>query len=127
MSIVVQKYNEERLRYLHVLCPSLELLAAQRQPGHSSRIWFHDMVFGSPLELAVITATAFTLEARVLPRYLPGDKNTLHGATSRFLRRNKIRNTAELLRFLSQDTIREELVDLSLKMLQVHKERGNKS
>lgn len=127
MSIVVQKYNEERLLYLRVLCPSLELLAAQRQPGHSSRIWFHDMVFGSPLELAVITATAFTLEARVLPRYLPGDKNTLRGATSRFLRRNKIRNTAELLRFLSQDTIREELADLSLKILRVHKERGNKS
>lgn len=33
MSIVVQRYNEERLLPLHVLCPSLELLAAQRQPG----------------------------------------------------------------------------------------------
>lgn len=127
MSIVVQKYNEERLLPLHVLCPSFELLAAQRQPGHSSRIWFYDLVFGSPLELAVITSLAYTLDVSILTLYLPGDKDTLRGAVARFLRRNNVQSTAELLRFLSQDTIREELTDLSLKMLRVHKERGNKS
>lgn len=127
MSIAVQMYNKERLLYLRVLCPSLELLAAQRQPGHSSRIWFHDLVFGSPLELAVITSLAYTLDVSVLTLYLPGDKDTLRGAVARFLRRNEIQSTAELLRFLSQDAIREELTDLSLGMLRVHKERGNKS
>lgn len=127
MSIIIHMYNKERLLYLHVLCPSLAFLAEQRQPGHSSRIQFYDLVFGSPLELAVITAVAYTLDVNILTLYLPGDKDTLRGAIARFLRRNEIQSTAELLRFLSQDAIRKELTDLSLGMLRVHKEEGNKS
>lgn len=107
--------------------PAWSFLQHSDSRGHSSRIWFHDLVFGSPLELAVITSLAYTLDVSVLTLYLPGDKDTLRGAVARFLRRNNVQSTAELLRFLSQDTIREELTDLSLKMLRVHKERGNKS
>lgn len=124
MSITVQKANKELQAQLQDLRPSLELLAAQRQPGHSSRIWFYDLMFGSPLELAVVTTLAFTLEARILCRYLPGDKNAIRGALARFLRRNSIKNTATLLRFLVRADVREDLEDLCLVMLCMHANRG---
>lgn len=122
MSKEVNKNDNVIKSQLHSLRPCLEHLAKIRYVGKSLRLPFYDMQFSSPMELAIVTTYAHTLEMRSVSMMLGIDKDTAHNAITRFRANNDIASLARLLRFLAKDTIREELVTMCMDVAYQHEQ-----
>ena len=124
MSKEVNKNDNAIKSQLHSLRPCLERLAKIRYAGKSLRLPFYDMQFGSPMELAIVTTFAHTLEMRTVSMTLGIDKDAAHNGVTRFRANNDIASLAKLLRFLARDVVREELVTLCMDVAYQHEQTG---
>lgn len=122
MSKEVNKNDNAIKVQLRSLRPCLERLAKIRYVGKSLRLPFYDMQFGSPMELAIVTTYAHTLEMRTVSMMLGIDKDAAHNAITRFRANNDIASLARLLRFLAKDPIREELVTMCMDVAYQHEQ-----
>lgn len=127
MSKEVNKNDNAIKVQLRSLRPCLERLAKIRYVGKSLRLPFYDMQFGSPMELAIVTTYAHTLEMRSVSMMLGIDKDAAHNAITRFRANNDIASLARLLRFLAKDTIREELVTMCMNIAYPHEQTEGKN
>lgn len=124
MSKEVNKNDNAIKSQLCSLRPCLERLAKIRYAGKSLRLPFYDMQFGSPMELAIVTTFAHTLEMRTVSMILGIDKDAAHNGVTRFRANNDIASLAKLLRFLARDAVREELVSLCMDVAYQHEQTG---